>query len=60
MQGNFPAENALCSGQPERPFTVGPQNQSRGQYLYDLWNDPALGKSPPEDMRSAAASTGTR
>lgn len=60
VEGNFPAENALCSGQPERPFTVGPQNQSRGQYLFDLWNDPALGKSPPEDMRSAAASTGSR
>jgi hypothetical protein len=58
--GSIPAENTLCSASPERPFDVGPQNVNRGQYLYDLWNDPALGKSPPEDMRSAAASTGSR
>jgi hypothetical protein len=58
--GSIPAENTLCSSNPERPFDVGPQNLSRGEYLYQLWNDPALGKSPPEDMRSAAASTGTR
>ena len=57
---NIPAENTLCSASPERPFDAGPQNVNRGQFLYDLWNDPALGKSPPEDMRSAAASTGTR
>lgn len=58
--GNFPAENTLCSSNPERPFDAGPQGLSRGEYLYQLWNDPALGKSPPEDMRSATASTGTR
>ena len=58
--GSIPAENTLCSASPERPFDIGPQNVNRGQYLYDLWNDPALGKSPPEDMRSAAASTGSR
>lgn len=60
VAGSMPAENTLCASNPERPFDVGPQSLSRGEYLYQLWNDPALGKSPPEDMRSAAASTGTR
>jgi hypothetical protein len=34
---DFPAENDMCSGAPNRPFTVGPQGKSRGQYAYDLW-----------------------
>jgi hypothetical protein len=34
---DFPAENDMCSGGPDRPFTVGPQGKSRGQYAYDLW-----------------------
>ncbi len=50
----IPAENTLCAGGPGRPFTVGPQSQSRGEFLYGLWNDPAHGKSPPE---TAATST---
>ena len=50
----IPAENTLCAGGPGRPFNVGPQSQSRGEFLYTLWNDPAYGKSPPE---TAATST---
>jgi hypothetical protein len=43
-----PAENLLCSGAPYRPFDVGPQSQSRGEYMFGLWSNPAYGKSPPE------------
>src|SRR4029077_18422392 len=53
-QANAFAENTMCSGQPERPFTVGPQARTRGLYLYQLWNNaandatqPGYGKSPP-------------
>lgn len=49
-----PAENTLCSGGPGRPFQVGPQDRSRGEFMYQLWNNPAsdpgqpgYGKSPP-------------
>lgn len=50
----IPAENTLCAGGPGRPFTTGPQSQSRGEFLFSLWSDPAYGKSPPE---TAATST---
>lgn len=53
----IPAENTLCAGGPDRPFTVGPQSQSRGDYVYGLWNNPAFGKSPPENMATATAAT---
>jgi hypothetical protein len=49
-----PGENTLCAGAPDRPFTVGPQSQSRGQFMFSLWSNPAFGKSPPE---TAATST---
>jgi len=52
----FLPENTLCEDGPGRPFTVGPQNKTRGQYVFDLWNDPKYGKSPPEPMVSASAS----
>ncbi|HEY6942459.1 hypothetical protein [Dokdonella sp.] len=38
-----PAENALCASGPGRPFAVGPQDTSRGQYVYDLWSGAAGG-----------------
>jgi hypothetical protein len=50
----FEAENLMCAGGPGRPFDVGPQDKSRGQYLYDLWSDPAYGRSPPVDMAQAS------
>jgi hypothetical protein len=69
----FPAENDLCAGGPYRPYTVGPQEKSRGQYAYDLWNNDRLfgsgfddsaplpplgyGMSPPEIMGTSAATT---
>ncbi len=71
----IPAENTMCMGTPERPFTVGPQDKTRGQYAYDLWNGAIFGdrvfidgfdgpgamdgygKSPPELIQSAAATT---
>lgn len=69
-----PGENLMCSGAPARPFTVGPQASTRGQYAYDLWSGavaadrvfadgfdgapvPFYGKSPPELMETAAATT---
>ncbi|MEO8671357.1 MAG: hypothetical protein ABI411_08595 [Tahibacter sp.] len=56
--GGFAAENTMCQAGPDRPFTVGPQSSSRGQYAWDLWNDSSYGKSPPEVMRTASAATG--
>jgi hypothetical protein len=56
VEGAFEPENTMCSTGPNRPFTVGPQNQTRGEYMFDLWSDPAYGRSPPEDMVSATGS----
>lgn len=44
----IPAENLLCADGPGRPFDIGPQSLSRGQYMFELWSNPAYGKSPPE------------
>ena len=56
--------NTLCASGPGRPFAVGPQDRSRGEYAYQLWNNavddplqPGYGKSPPELMQSASATT---
>ncbi|MBA8889427.1 hypothetical protein FHW12_003670 [Dokdonella fugitiva] len=58
----FGAENDLCAGGPGRPFTVGPQALSRGEYMYELWTSPLHGKSPPEPVATgvAVAKTGSR
>ncbi|MGA8278629.1 MAG: hypothetical protein WB784_10600 [Rhodanobacteraceae bacterium] len=60
----FAAENDLCSGGPQRPFPVGPQDRSRGEYVYELWNNapndmgqPGYGKSPPELIEMGSAMT---
>ena len=53
----FPAENDLCAGGTDRPFAVGPQGLSRGEYMYQLWSNPLHGKSPPELVGSASAVT---
>jgi len=57
-----PAENTLCSGGPGRPFTVGPQDRSRGEFMYQLWNNPigepgqpGYGKSPPAQVGASTA-----
>jgi hypothetical protein len=55
VERNFPSENALCAGGPGRPFTVGPQARSRGQYVYDLWSSSSYGRSPPVNMASGQA-----
>jgi hypothetical protein len=59
-----PAENALCSGGPSRPFAVGPQDRSRGEFVWQLWNNtpddpgqPGYGKSPPVAVTAASATT---
>ena len=39
-QNNFPSENLMCSGGADRPFTVGPQGRTRGEFAYELWNNP--------------------
>ena len=31
----------MCMGAADRPFTVGPQGKTRGQFIYDLWNQPS-------------------
>ena len=56
-------ENLMCAGGPARPFVVGPQSRTRGQYVHDLWNNapndpdqPGYGKSPPEQIGYAGAS----
>lgn len=56
VERGFEGENTMCSTGPNRPFTVGPQDQTRGEFMYDLWSDPAYGRSPPEDMVSASGS----
>lgn len=73
VENGFPAENDLCAGGPNRPYTVGPQDKSRGQYAYDLWASDRIfgsgfddtqalpplgyGMSPPELMQTSAATT---
>ncbi len=54
---NFQAENLMCDGGPGRPFKVGPQEKTRGQFMHDLWSNPDYGRSPPEDMVSGSAVT---
>lgn len=53
VEKNFPDENTLCSDNPARPFDVGAQGRSRGQYMYELWANPAYGCSPPVAVGSA-------
>jgi len=73
IENGFAAENDMCSGGPDRPYTVGPQDKSRGQYAYDLWSNDRIfgsgfddaqplppigyGMSPPEIMQTSAATT---
>lgn len=54
----FPSEAALCVSARPIPFTVGPQNFSRGEYAYQLWNDPAYGRSPPETLAAGMVTVG--
>ncbi len=53
----IPAENTMCAGEPNRPFDVGPQSLSRGEYMYELWSNPAYGKSPPETAGNPSSVT---
>jgi hypothetical protein len=34
----FQGENLMCGAQQNRPFVVGPQDLTRGEYMYRLWN----------------------
>ena len=34
----FQGENLMCGAQANRPFVVGPQDLTRGEYIYRLWN----------------------
>lgn len=56
VERGFQAENDLCADGPGRPYTVGPQDKTRGQYMYDLWANPAYGRSPPLDAGQHAVS----
>ena len=61
----FPAENSLCppAAGTDRPFSVGPQGRSRGEYIFELWNNapgdaqPGYGKSPPQVAGNVATAT---
>lgn len=52
----FAAENTLCppAAGTDRPFSTGPQGRTRGEYIFELWNNaasdpqPGYGKSPPQ------------
>jgi hypothetical protein len=71
IDNGFEGENPMCSAGPNRPFLVGPKERTRGEYLYQLWNDDTLfrhgfdseharrnyGKSPPELMQVSTALT---
>ena len=39
-QNDFEAENLMCTGGPNRPYSTGPQGRTRGAFAYDLWNNP--------------------
>jgi len=56
----IPGENQMCSGESNRPFVVGPKDRTRGQYVYDLWNNAGYGKSPPELVGLASSGSGDR
>ena len=52
-----PAENLMCLAGPGRPYSVGPQNRSRGEYLFELWGSPqGYGRSPPVAIDHATLS----
>ncbi|MBL8244143.1 MAG: hypothetical protein JNL89_08135 [Rhodanobacteraceae bacterium] len=51
VNNGFQSENQMCN----RSSTVGPANQTRAQYMFDLWQE--YGRSPPFDMVSDSAST---
>lgn len=63
----FPDENAMCGpgdANRPRPFVVGPQDRTRGEYVYQLWDNaptdsaqPGYGKSPPELMQVGTVTT---
>jgi hypothetical protein len=74
VENGFPAENDMCAGATQdRPFTVGPQAKSRGQFVFDLWAGDRIfgsgfddtqalppdgyGRSPPELMQTSAVTT---
>ncbi len=56
VERGFEDENTMCATGPGRPFTVGPQEQTRGEYLHSLWSNPTYGRSAPVTMRTAMQS----
>ncbi len=48
-----PSENTMC----DRDWKEGPADKSRGQFLFDLWDDPAYGRSAPLPVALDTAST---
>jgi len=43
IERDVPAENLMCSGEPNRPAVVGPKDRTRGEYAYQLWAGPPAG-----------------
>lgn len=48
---SFPSENALCN----RTSTVGPADQTRAHYMFDLWQ--TYDRAPPVNMGNDSATT---
>lgn len=53
LEQSFADENSMCM-RPDpggNPYP-GPNDQTRGAFMYDLWNTSAHGKSPPVEMET--------
>jgi hypothetical protein len=51
VEHSFPSENQMCN----RTSTVGPGEQTRAHYMFDLWQQ--YDRSPPVDMGADSATT---
>ena len=51
VEHSFPSENQMCN----RTSTVGPANQTRAHYMFDLWQE--YDRAPPVDMGADSATT---
>lgn len=51
VEHNFETENQMCN----RSSTVGPANQTRGHFMFDLWQE--YGRAPPFNMVTDSATT---
>jgi hypothetical protein len=52
---NFPSEDVMCADNRPSGLDVGPQDKSRGEFMFDLWG--ANGRSPPVTMATASGAS---